>query len=224
MALMTRDQFLAGLRQVGHRVFIQGERIDDVVEHPVSRPSALAMAETYHQATQAGPNDLFIARSHLTGDTINRFTHVHQSTDDLVKKILMLRSLGRRTASCFQRCAGLDCLNTLHAVTYETDQAFGTRYHSRFVDFLGYVQRNDLVAAACMTDPKGDRSLSPSEQADKDLYLRIVGETDDGIVVRGAKMHITGATNSHELIAVPTRALKEEDRDYAVAFAVPAVT
>ena len=75
-----------------------------------------------------------------------------------------------------------------------------------------------------MTDTKGDRSLSPSQQADKDQYLHIVEQRTGGIVVRGAKLHITGAVNSHELIVVPTRALKEEDRDYAVAFAVPVDT
>ena len=61
-------------------------------------------------------------------------------------------------------------------------------------------------------------------QEDKDQYVHIVEEKEDGMVVRGAKLHITGAVNSHELIVVPTRALNEADKDYAVAFAVPADT
>jgi 4-hydroxybutyryl-CoA dehydratase/vinylacetyl-CoA-Delta-isomerase len=132
--------------------------------------------------------------------------------------------MGRKTACCFQRCAGLDCLNTVFAITHDTDKEFGTAYHDRFIDFLKHVQSNDLVTAACMTDTKGDRSRSPSEQEDRDQYLRMVEEKNNGIVVRGAKLHITGAVNSHELLVVPTRALKEQDKDYAVAFAVPADT
>jgi 4-hydroxybutyryl-CoA dehydratase/vinylacetyl-CoA-Delta-isomerase len=72
-----------------------------------------------------------------------------------------------------------------------------------------------------MTDPKGNRGLAPSQQADPDLYLRIVEERDDGIVVRGSKVHQTGAVNSHEVIVMPTRAMSEKDKDYAVSFAVP---
>ena len=75
-----------------------------------------------------------------------------------------------------------------------------------------------------MTDPKGNRSLPPSKQADPDLYLRIVEKREDGIVVRGAKLHITGAVNSNEVIVMPTRTMRENDKDYAVSFAVPSDT
>ncbi|MFH1240742.1 MAG: 4-hydroxyphenylacetate 3-hydroxylase N-terminal domain-containing protein [Pseudomonadota bacterium] len=224
MTLMTREQYLSTLKELPHSVFIREEEVKNVVDHPVSRPPAMAMAETYHLAQQEDTRSLFTARSHVTGETINRFTHIQQGTQDLVNKILMLREMGRKTACCFQRCAGLDCINTVFATTYDMDQEYGTRYHRRFVDFLKHVQTNDLVTAACMTDSKGDRSLPPSRQEDKDQYLHMVEQRDGGIVVRGAKLHITGAVNSHELLVVPTRALKEEDRDYAVAFAVPADT
>lgn len=224
MGLMTKERYLSGLREFDHCVFIHGEAIKNVPDHPISAPPAMAMAETYHLAQQEETKSLFTTKSNLTGETINRFTHIQQNINDLIKKILMLREMGRKTACCFQRCAGLDCLNAVYAITYDMDQASGTRYHGRFVDFLKYIQKNDLVTAACMTDPKGDRSLSPSKQGDKDQYVHIVEEKEAGIVVRGAKLHITGSVNSHELIVVPTRALKEEDRDFAVAFAVPADT
>jgi len=224
MALMTKEQYLSSLRELDHRVFIQGERVENIPDHPISGPPAMALAEIYQQAGQEDMKPLFTAQSHLTGETINRFTHIQQSVEDLTKKILMLREMGRKTACCFQRCAGLDCMNTIYAITYDMDKEFGTRYHNRFVDFMKYIQSNDLVPAACMTDTKGDRSLPPSEQEDPDQYLHIVEEKKGGIVVRGAKLHITGAVNSHELIVVPTRALRKEDAEYAVSFAVPADT
>ncbi len=224
MALMTKEQYITSVRELDHRVFIQGERVESVPDHPISGPPAMAMAETYQQTEQPDTKPLFTAQSHLTGETINRFTHIQQNVEDLTKKILMLREMGRKTACCFQRCAGLDCMNTVYAITYDLDQEFGTRYHDRFMDFMKYIQSNDLVPAACMTDTKGDRSLPPSEQEDPDQYMHIVEEKKEGIVVRGAKLHITGAVNSHELIVLPTRALREEDREYAVSFAVPADT
>jgi len=224
MALISKEQYLSSLRDLGHSVFIQGQKVQSVVDHLISRPAAMAMAETYYQAEQEDMKSLAIAQSHITGEAINRFTHIQHSTADLVKKILLLREMGRKTACCFQRCAGLDCMNAVYAITYDMDERFGTNYHKRFVDFLTYVLANDLITAACMTDTKGDRSLSPSEQKDKDQYVHIVGERKGGMIVRGAKVHITGAVNSHDLIVVPTRALKEEDKAYAVAFAVPAET
>jgi 4-hydroxybutyryl-CoA dehydratase/vinylacetyl-CoA-Delta-isomerase len=146
------------------------------------------------------------------------------SKDDLTKKVKMLRLMGQKTGVCFQRCAGLDAMNAVYSGTYDTDQKHGTEYHKRFRNFLTRVQQEDLVVDAAMTDTKGDRSLAPGQQADPDLYLHIVEERKDGIVVRGAKAHQTGSLNSHEVLVMPTAAIKEEDKQYAVMFAVPSDT
>ncbi len=103
---MTKDEYLESLAKLGHRVFIRGEQIQGVINHPMSRPPAMAMAETYYQAELEEMKDLFTAQSDLTGERINRFTHIQQSVEDLTKKIVMLREMGRKTACCFQRCAG----------------------------------------------------------------------------------------------------------------------
>lgn len=132
----------------------------------------------------------------------------------------MQRLLGQKTAACFQRCVGMDAFNAIYSTTYEMDEVLGTQYHKRFVEYLRMVQERDLVVDGAMTDPKGDRGLSPSQQEDPDLYLRIVEVRPDGIVVRGAKAHQTGAVNSHEHLIMPTVAMREEDADYAVSFAI----
>ena len=78
-----------------------------------------------------------------------------------------------------------------------------------------------MIVDGAMTDPKGDRGLAPHAQKDKDLFLRIVERRKDGIVVRGAKAHQTGSINSHEHIIMPTLAMGEDDKEYAVSFACP---
>jgi 4-hydroxybutyryl-CoA dehydratase/vinylacetyl-CoA-Delta-isomerase len=135
----------------------------------------------------------------LTGRRINRFTNIHRDNSDLVNKVKMQRLLGQKTGTCFQRCVGMDAINALERTTFEIDQSRGTCYHQRFKEFLKYLQDNDLVCDGAMTDPKGDRGKRPSQQADPDLFLRVVQEKPDGIVVRGAKCHQTGALNSHEI-------------------------
>jgi 4-hydroxybutyryl-CoA dehydratase/vinylacetyl-CoA-Delta-isomerase len=112
----------------------------------------------------------------------------------------------------------------LSIVAFDIDKKHGTPYYNRFLDFLKYMQKNDFTANASVTDVKGDRSLAPHEQPDKDLYLRVTEKTKDGIVVKGAKVHQTGSLSAHELIVLPTRAMGKGDEDYAVAFAVPADT
>jgi 4-hydroxybutyryl-CoA dehydratase/vinylacetyl-CoA-Delta-isomerase len=224
MPIKTREQYIESLRKMNYNVYFLGERIENPVDHPVIRPSAEAVALTYELANVPEYQNMATAKSHLTGKTINRFTHIHQSSEDLVTKVKLQRLLGQMCGVCFQRCVGMDAINALSIVTYDTDQALGTSYYQRFNNFLKHIQENDLVCDGAMTDPKGDRRLRPHQQADPDMYLRVVEKTANGIVVRGAKVHQTGALNSHEIIVMPTINMTEEDEDYAVSFAMPSDT
>lgn len=219
--LMTGTQYIESLKKLKTRVYMFGEQIDDWVDHPMIRPSINCLAMTYELAHDPQYADLMTAKSNLTGKTINRFTHLHQSTEDLVRKVKMQRLLGQKTASCFQRCVGMDAFNAVFSTTFEVDKKFGTNYHKNFTEYLTYVQENDLTIDGAMTDAKGDRGLSPSQQKDPDLFVHIVEKRPDGIVVKGVKCHQTGSINSHEHLIMPTMAMTEEDKDYAVSFSCP---
>jgi 4-hydroxybutyryl-CoA dehydratase/vinylacetyl-CoA-Delta-isomerase len=197
-----------------------GQKIDNWVDHPIIKPSINCVAITYDLAHDPEYADLMTATSNLTGNKINRFSHLHQSTDDLRKKVKMQRLLGQKTASCFQRCVGMDAFNSVFSTTYECDKVHGTHYHENFKKYLTYIQDNDLIVDGAMTDPKGDRGLAQGAQADPDLFVHIVEKREDGIVVRGAKAHQTGSINSHEHLIMPTQAVSEGDKKYAVAFAI----
>lgn len=219
--LMTGKEYIESLRKLNTRVYMFGEKVENWVDHPIIRPSINCVAMTYDLAKDPAHADLMTAKSSLTGETINRFAHLHQSADDLRKKVKMQRLLGQKTASCFQRCVGMDAFNAVFSTTYEIDEKCGTKYHENFKNYLKYVQENDLVVDGAMTDPKGDRALSPSQQKDADMFVHIVEKREDGIVVRGAKVHQTGSINSHDHLIMPTQAMKEEDKAYAVSFACP---
>lgn len=220
--MKTAQQYEDSLRKMNFKVYVQGELVDNPVDHPIIRPSMNSVKMTYALAEDPQYQDLMSATSHLTGKKINRFCHLHQSTEDLVKKVKMQRLLGQKTAACFQRCVGMDAINAVDSVTYEMDQKLGTEYHQRFTAFLMKMQEEDWIVDGAMTDPKGDRGLAPSQQADPDLYLHVVEDRTDGIVVRGAKAHQTGAINSHWILVMPTIAMGKEDADYALSFAAPA--
>lgn len=224
MTLKNGNSYRESLKELNPEVFYLGKKIDDRLGYPSFLPHINSAALTYELANMPEYEELLTATSHLTGKKINRFTHIHQNTDDLVKKVKALRLLGQKTGACFQRCVGWDALNATYTVTYEIDKKNGTNYHEKFKEYLLYVQENDLMIAGAMTDPKGDRSLKPSQQKDPDLFLHVVEKNDKGIIVRGAKAHQTGIINSHEVLAMPTLAMGEEDKDYALAFAIPVDT
>jgi 4-hydroxyphenylacetate 3-monooxygenase/4-hydroxybutyryl-CoA dehydratase/vinylacetyl-CoA-Delta-isomerase len=117
---------------------------------------------------------------------------------------------------------GCDAINALSVATYAVDMEHGTDYYKRFTEYLKEFQSRDLTAACAQTDVKGDRSKRPHQQDDPDMYVRVVEKRSDGIVVRGAKNCITMSAIADEIIVVPTRAMMPEDKDYSVAFAVPA--
>lgn len=219
--MMNAKQYEESLRKLNLVVYMFGKRVENVVDNPIIRPSMNAVAATYELAHKEEHRGIMTAVSHLTGERINRFCHIHQSVDDLVNKSKMGRLLGAHTGCCFQRCVGMDSLNALSMTTYDIDQELGTEYNERFLKYLKYVQENDLTCDGAMTDPKGERGVPPHKQIDPDMYLRVVEEKADGIVVRGAKAHQTGAVNSHEVIVLPTMTMREDDEDYAVSFALP---
>jgi 4-hydroxybutyryl-CoA dehydratase/vinylacetyl-CoA-Delta-isomerase len=216
--IATADDYINSLRGRRMNVFFMGERVPEPSDHPVIRPSINAMAETYRVASERP--ELATVRSEIADLPINRFLHVPTSPNDLVAKHEMQRELGRRTGTCFQRCVGLDAIGTCHSVTFDVDAKGNTDYHARFLAFLRRAQAANVVIGGAMTDPKGDRSKAPHQQSDPDLFLHVVKRDSNGVYVSGAKMHQTGAVNSHWLIFMPTMRMTAADRDWSVVGAV----
>jgi len=222
MPLKTPEEYEESMRKMNLKVYLMGEQVKNVVDHPIIRPSLNSVKMTYALAQDPQYEDLMTATSSLTGKKINRFCHLHQSTEDLVKKVKMQRLLGQKTAACFQRCVGMDAINAVDSVTYEMDQKLGTEYHQRFVNFMLKMQEEDWTVDGAMTDVKGDRGLSPSKQADPDMFCHVTERRKDGIIVRGCKAHQTGAVNSHWILVMPTQTMSKDDADYALSFVAPA--
>jgi len=221
MKLRTPAEYIESLKSLNPRIYYKGERIEDVTRHPATAPHVRAASLTYFLSDDEAYRELATTTSHLTEREISRFTHVHQNPGDLIAKVKLLRALGQKTGTCFQRCVGLDGINATYSVTYEVDQAHGTDYFERFKRWLTHVQDENVMGVGAMTDPKGDRSKGPVDQPDPDQYLHVVERRDDGVVIRGAKAHQTGAVNSHEFLLMPTAALDERARDYAIVCSLP---
>ncbi|KUG04226.1 4-hydroxybutanoyl-coa dehydratase / vinylacetyl-coa delta-isomerase [hydrocarbon metagenome] len=223
MTLKKPQEYIDDLRAMAGEidVYMFGEKVENYVDNPIIRPSINAMAMTYKLAQEPEYEDLMTEVSTLTGERVNRFTYLHQSKEDLIKKVKMLRLLGQKTGCCFQRCVGMDAVNALYNTTFEMDAKHKTDYHERFKKWLIDIQNQDLTIDGCMTDARGDRSKSPGQQPDPDAYLRVVEQREDGIVVRGCKLHQTGMINSHEILVMPNNSLRPGEEEWAVCFAIP---
>jgi 4-hydroxybutyryl-CoA dehydratase / vinylacetyl-CoA-Delta-isomerase len=220
MALKTADEYVERLKGMKPNVYVGGRRIrrDD----PVLSKSINTVRITFDAAQDPRFIDQLVTTSPLINEKISRFTNLYFSQDDLVKKQGLIRNLCHLAGGCIQRCMATDTINAMAVVSKEIDDAKGTDYHPRFLEFAKYYQKNDLVGSAAMTDVKGDRSKRPHEQADPDLYVRVKEKRKDGIIVRGAKAHITMAPYVDEHLVITTRALTKQESDWAVAFAIPA--
>ncbi len=217
--IRTSEEYVESLRGRNLNVYLFGERVNEPVDHPIIRPSINAVAKTYDLAAEQP--ELASAISPFTGERVNRFLHIAESSEDVVLQNKMQRRLGQLTGTCFQRCVGMDALNSLYSVTYEIDLAHGTGYHDRFKQFIEMAQRGGFVIGGAMTDVKGDRSLAPHQQSDPDLFVHVTRRTDEGVYISGAKAHQTGCVNSHWLVVMPTMRLGDDDKDYAIVGALP---
>ncbi len=213
--MRTAAEYLESLRARSLVLWVDGERVRDATSHPKVRPAINAIAATYALAHREDTRELATSWSELVDAPVNRFTALFREPADLVRKLELQRVLGRLTGTCFQRCVGLDGLNALFIATHEA----GAEHHVRFRAWLEAVQRADDVVNGAMTDPKGDRSKRPPEQPDQ--FLRIVQRRADGIVIRGAKLHQTGAANSHQILVMPGQMLRPGEEEFAVACALP---
>ena len=219
--MRSKQDFINALSKMKRNIYFDGEKIsrtDEIQQHCID-----TIGTTYDETLKPENEWLLTATSHLTGKKISRFTHIHQSTDDLHKKQDMTRFLCQKVGGCIQRCMGIDATNAIYNVSYEADKMNNgaTQYHENFKKWLTRFQNEDLIAACAQTDVKGDRMLRPAEQPNPGAYVHIKERLKDGIVVEGCKVHISEASVSDEILVVPTRALRKDDKDYAVAFAVP---
>jgi 4-hydroxybutyryl-CoA dehydratase/vinylacetyl-CoA-Delta-isomerase len=222
MALMTSEQFEDSLKELKPRIFMNGKRVENVLENRNTRTVVEANKASYEWALDPRYKEIMTCYSPLIDDVVNRYTYVSASNEDLVKKAEAGTFTSEMLGTCIYRCVGYDAFHSLASTTWEMDKELGTEYSPRFTEYLKMVQTKDLSVAGALTEARGSRSKKTLDWKDPYLSLKIVDKNKDGIVVRGAKINISGAYASHELVVLPQAAHFKGEEDYAVAFATPA--
>ncbi|RLF27576.1 MAG: 4-hydroxyphenylacetate 3-hydroxylase [Thermoplasmata archaeon] len=220
--MRTPKEYLESLKDMKANIYKFGELIVDVTTHPATRRTVEGHAKIFEASMKREYEDILTTKSSLTGKKISRYLSIISSPEDMYANLHMKRLMFNLTGTCTGgRCVGLTALNAMWATTYDMDHDLGTEYHRRMQKWLMDAQNRDITLAGALTDPKGDRSRSPSQQRDPDMSLHVVEENKDGIVVRGAKVMICGVAAANEIFIMPGTSYKESDSDYAISFVIP---
>ena len=197
-AMMTGADYRASLAD-GRSVYADGRRVDDVAGHADFAVPVATAAAGYD-------------RFWRPGEAVNPYLKPPESADEL-------RAHGQMHADQLSH-GTFTCLMTLLTAG---DRIAETRPQGRDAirRFVADALARDIRMVETITDAKGDRALPPAKQSDPDAYLRVVERRPDGVVIRGAKLHVSLACMAHELMVIPTKAMKPGETDYAIACAVP---
>jgi 4-hydroxybutyryl-CoA dehydratase/vinylacetyl-CoA-Delta-isomerase len=198
--MKTGAEYRASIRD-GRATYFEGKRVDDIEGDPVLGPTVHEVAAAYDRFYSPDPN----ATSPLM--------RVASSAKDLKERIPVLHQADLVANVTYQSIMTL--------MTAAARMSDCPKYVERIGAYVDQAQKDDIRIVECITDAKGDRSLPPAKQNDPDLYVRVVDRKPGGVVIRGAKLHISGASYAHDLMTIPTKAMKAGEEAYAIAAMVP---
>ena len=222
MPLRAPEEYKTALRAMRPNVYKFGKLIEDVTTHPATCRTVEGHAQSFAAALDPERSEIVTTHSDLIDEQVSRYLSLTQTADDLIAISKMKRWAFQTTGTCTGgRCVGHNALTAMWATTYDLDHKAGTVYHERLKAWLIDAQRRDITCCGALTDPKGDRTKSPSKQSDPDMNLRVVERRPDGVVVRGAKIMIAGAAAAEEVFVLPGSSYGEGEEDWAISFVVP---
>ena len=199
--MLTGSDYIASLDD-GRSTYFDGRAVPDLLAEPAFETPIRAIAAGYdrHYSPAAGATNPLVVAPRSSDELRERATVVH--TMDLALAVTYGSLMTLLTAA--PRMRGVDPI-----------------YKERLEAYVDDATHRDIRIAECITDAKGNRTLPPSQQDDPDVYVRVVARRSDGVVIRGAKLHISAASLVHDLMVMPTKAMKPGEEDYSVACAVP---
>ncbi|HUV44295.1 MAG TPA: 4-hydroxyphenylacetate 3-hydroxylase N-terminal domain-containing protein [Dehalococcoidales bacterium] len=215
--IRTPEQYVESLND-GRVIYLNGERIPDITKHPHMKGPINRRAAGYRLANDPEWRDLITMEE--DGERIMFLWKQPKTAEDLIRR----RDVYINTMRLGGGISGMgpDALAAATVVATRMDKQTGTHYTDAIDDYRQHLRKTDMAITGAITDVKGNRGLRPSAQEQhQDFYVKVVDRQKDGIVVRGAKMHISDTPGANEIIVSPCRAHREEDRDCALVFATP---
>ncbi|MGA0121506.1 MAG: 4-hydroxyphenylacetate 3-hydroxylase family protein [Gaiellales bacterium] len=225
IAARSGADFLAGLANDRDReIWIGGEKVTNPLEHDRLRSGAEAIARVYD--TQLAHAEICLAPTPDDGRLVNRAHLIPRSKEDLERRRASMEIIAAATGGMMGRVP--DYLNVTFACFAGARDVWARRGNEQGAENIVAYQRlmrdRDLSTTHAIMNPVADRSLPDAQQMGGEISLHKVGETSEGIVVRGARMLATLAPFADEISVYPGSPLQAGDEAYALAFALPMST
>ncbi len=199
--MKTGSEYRASLND-GRATYFEGKRVDDLPGHGILGQTVDVIAAGYDHFYSPEPG------------AVSPIMSIPGSAQELKERTRLLHQTDLLTHTTY---------SSIMTLLTAADQ-IGERVPEgvvRIRNYVEWVKREDLRITQCITDAKGDQSRHPGNQDDPDAYTRVVERRTDGVVIRGAKLHISAASLGHELMTIPTKAMQPGEEDYAIACMVP---
>src|ERR1051326_1206274 len=213
MPARTGEQFVKGLQRNRMRLYLDGRQVQDITQEPTFQGSLTALTQLYDLQHDPRYREFMLYPSPSSGDVVSRSFQIPYSHEDLVLK---RQALKLRTDHSFGFMGrSMDFMNLFVMGWWLDNDNFarrGTQFGENAVRYYEYVRENDLFLTHVLGTPQTDRSKTSAEQEDPYLHLGRVGETSEGIIVRGAKMLGTLAPLADEIVSIQFGGVAAGDR------------
>jgi 4-hydroxyphenylacetate 3-monooxygenase len=228
MPARTGSDFIEALNSSSRDVQIHGERVEkNVGDHPAFRNLVKSYAALYDMQHDAGMRDLMTYESPTTGERVGMSFLQPKTKEDIERRRKMSKAWSDYSFGMLGRTG--DYLNSSVMAMAAAADWFGQadpQFSDNIRNYYEYIRENDLLLTHTLINPQSNRSVGPAAQSDPFLAAGIAGETDEGIIIRGARMLATLGPIADEIMVFPSTVLKgtPEDEPYSYAFAIPCDT
>jgi 4-hydroxyphenylacetate 3-monooxygenase oxygenase component len=222
MGARTGSQFLDGLRKTSREIWVDGERIDDVTSHPKLRSGAESLAAMFDRQHAYAAECLFADPQ--TGAQTNISHMIPRSKDELRRRHTGLVRLSEGSMGLMGRTP--DYMNMKFSAFASAPRVWAgadgrnERGAQNLVNFQRRLARDDLSLTHTIIQPNVDKRTDAQILGNK-VTVRKVGETKEGMVVRGARVLATLAPYADEQTVYPGQPIPPGATEYAVSFAIP---
>jgi 4-hydroxyphenylacetate 3-monooxygenase len=219
--MRTGDDYIASIRD-GRTVMLDGEKVDDVTTHPAFSGVVRSVASMYDAAADPANRELYTYRSPRDGAPVHRWWHIPRTRDDLTIRRRAIEAwsemscgfLGRSPDHVASFLAGF-------AGSLPMFAEGGQQFADNVQRFYEKARDESLYLSYTIIHPTVDRSKPPHQQYEPNVYVSVLREQDDGIVLRGAQMLGTGSVMSDYIFVSCILPLPEGAEDYAFSVVVP---
>ena len=219
--MRTGDQYRESLCD-GREVMLDGERVADVTTHPAFAGVVRTMSEMFDIAADPAHRDLYTFPSPTTSEPVHAWWMIPRSRDDLARRRAAIEAWSRYNVGFLGRSP--DHVASFFAGFAGSLPLFaegGQQYADNLERFYQRARDESLYLSYTIIHPTVDRTKPPHQQYVPNLYVSVLEERDDGIVLRGAQMLGTGSVLSDYIFVSCILPLPEGAEDYAFSVVVP---